>query len=49
MILPVYQRGNCQRFGKDRKGNQRFRCKDCGVTWVESQPKPLGDMRVDVA
>jgi transposase-like protein/IS1 family transposase len=36
--------------GKDRHGNQRFRCKLCGKTWVEVKPvKPLGDMRIDVA
>ena len=36
--------------GKDRHGNQRFRCKLCGKTWVEAKPvKPLGDMSVPVA
>lgn len=36
--------------GKDRHGNQRFRCKLCGKTWVEVRPaKPLGAMTVSVA
>jgi transposase-like protein/IS1 family transposase len=36
--------------GVDRHGNQRFRCKLCGKTWVEVKPvKPLGDMRIPVA
>ncbi len=35
-----------KKFGKDRKGNQRYRCLACGLTWTEAQPKPLGDMRV---
>src|SRR3954464_8070346 len=36
--------------GVDRHGNQRFRCKLCGKTWVEVKPvKPLGDMKVPVA
>src|SRR5260370_25094209 len=35
-----------KRFGRDRKGNQRFRCLVCGKTWIEQQPKPLGEMRI---
>jgi len=38
-----------KRHGKDRKGNQRFRCKDCGTTFAETAPKPLGNMRIDPA
>ncbi len=34
--------------GRDRKGNQRFRCLVCGKTWIEKQPKPLGAMIVPV-
>ena len=34
--------------GKSRKGEQRFRCKDCGRRWTEERPRPLGDMRVDL-
>ncbi len=32
------------KFGKDRKGHQRYRCATCKVTFIEPQPKPLGDM-----
>jgi transposase-like protein/IS1 family transposase len=44
---------NCQherkkRHGRDRNGNQRFRCLDCGKTWIEAVPRPLGAMRVPV-
>jgi transposase-like protein/IS1 family transposase len=35
-----------KRFGFDRKRNQRYRCQQCGKTWTERKPKPLGDMRV---
>ncbi len=36
--------------GKDRHGNQRFRCRMCGKTWVEVKPaKPLGNMYTEVA
>jgi transposase-like protein/IS1 family transposase len=37
-----------QKFGKDRKGNQRFKCSMCGKRWTEEQHKPLGEMRVPV-
>lgn len=37
-----------KRFGRDRKGNQRFRCQLCGKTWTEKQANPLGTMRVPV-
>lgn len=39
---------NCQivavKIGKDRKGNQRFRCNACRKTFAEPQDKPLGNM-----
>src|SRR4051794_1795479 len=39
---------NCQmkakKFGKDRKGNQRYRCNTCQKTFQEVQDKPLGSM-----
>ena len=28
--------------------NQRFRCKDCGKTWIEERNKPIGDMRISL-
>lgn len=34
--------------GRDRKGQQRWKCKDCGVCFTDYLPKPLGDMQVDV-
>jgi IS1 family transposase/transposase-like protein len=38
-----------KRFGFDRKRNPRVRCLTCGKTWTIQEPKPLGDMRVDVS
>jgi len=32
--------------GKDRKGNQRFRCAQCRKTFQELQGKPLDNMRI---
>lgn len=41
---------NCQikavKIGKDRKGNQRFRCNSCRKTFQEQQEKPLENMRL---
>ena len=37
-----------KRFGKDRKGNQRFRCRTCRKTFSERPERPLGDMRLPV-
>ena len=34
--------------GKDRKGQQRWKCKDCGVSWTVYKPKPFGKMKVNV-
>ncbi|MDQ3180035.1 MAG: hypothetical protein M3Q33_05900, partial [Acidobacteriota bacterium] len=39
---------NCEtqakRFGKDRKGTQRYRCNTCQKTFTEYQEKPLEGM-----
>lgn len=49
MIAPVCQHTRAKKFGKDRKGNQRFRCLDCGRTFVtEIAAKPLGEKRTPV-
>ncbi len=34
------------KIGKDRKGNQRFRCNQCRKTFAELQQKPLDNMRL---
>jgi transposase-like protein/IS1 family transposase len=36
-----------KRFGKDRKGNQRFRCLSCGKTFQEPRIKTLDNMSLD--
>lgn len=35
-----------KRFGKDRKGNQRFRCRTCRKTFSERPARPLGTMNL---
>lgn len=34
------------RWGKDRDGHQRYRCKACRKTFASRPPKPLGSMRL---
>ncbi|QEG34863.1 IS1 family transposase [Bythopirellula goksoeyrii] len=34
--------------GKDRLGNQRYKCKSCRTTFVSDETRPLGDMRIDL-
>lgn len=36
--------GLTKKFGKDRKGQQRYRCLTCTVTFIEPVEKPLGPM-----
>jgi transposase-like protein/IS1 family transposase len=48
MIVISCQHESKKKHGKDRRGNQRFRCLSCGKTWIEQGPKPLGDMRISM-
>jgi len=36
----------CKKFGSNRAGHQRFRCRQCSRTFTESGPHPLGDIRL---
>jgi len=36
----------CKRFGKNKAGHQRFRCRQCSRTFTDPGPRPLGDMRL---
>ena len=38
-----------QKFGRNRNGSARLRCKVCGKTFTEAQDKPLGKMQTPVA
>src|SRR5688572_3291651 len=49
MIALACDHSDSKRFGRDKAGNQRHRCKACGKTWIESAPKLLGDMRLPLA
>ncbi len=36
----------CKRFGTDRKGNQRFRCRQCNKTYSQITKKPISGMTI---
>jgi transposase-like protein/IS1 family transposase len=42
------QHENRKKYGRDRKGQQRWKCLDCGATFISDEQRPLGDMRVDL-
>ena len=48
MILAACQHESVKKHGKDRKGNQRYRCRLCGETWTDQGPKLLGNMRISM-
>ena len=48
MIAPACQHARRKKHGKDRKGQQRWRCPDCRKTFTSDQRRPLGDMRIDL-
>jgi IS1 family transposase/transposase-like protein len=48
VIVATCQHLSRKKHGRDRKGNQRYRCQICQATFTEQQPKPLGDLRLSV-
>jgi transposase-like protein/IS1 family transposase len=44
----VCAHGEFQKYGKTRKGEQRYRCSLCRHVGFDAQPNPLGKMRVPV-
>lgn len=44
MCCPLCQSEKTKKFGKDRKGNQRYCCLDCNKTFQHGRAKPLGEM-----
>ena len=41
-------RVEAKRHGRDRKGNQRYKCQQCSKTFLEPQDKPLGGMYLPI-
>ncbi|MDA1050634.1 MAG: hypothetical protein O3C40_09150 [Planctomycetota bacterium] len=48
MIATTCQHKRKTSKGRDRKGQQRWTCKDCGVCFTNYDPKPLGEMQVNL-
>lgn len=48
MVVSTCQHEQTQKYGKDRKGNQRLRCTLCGQTFAQETVRPLGSMRIDL-
>jgi IS1 family transposase/transposase-like protein len=48
MIVAACQHESSVRCGKDRKGNQRMKCNQCGKYFLAPTDKPLGDMRISM-
>lgn len=42
MTCSKCQYGTAKRFGFTKAGTARYRCRDCGATFTEPRPKPLG-------
>ena len=50
MIAPACPHKDSKKFGKDRHGNQRYRCQLCGCTWTAKKAaSPLEPMRIPVS
>lgn len=47
MITPACRHDQVKRHGRDRNGNQWYRCVLCGKTWSADKPKLFGEMRID--
>jgi len=48
MVVIVCQHEETQKHGKDRKGNQRYKCKACGATFSQMRPQPIGNLRISL-
>src|SRR3954471_1112695 len=48
MIVISCQHESKVRCGKDRKGNQRYKCNECGKYLLADEAKPLGTMRISM-
>jgi transposase-like protein/IS1 family transposase len=48
MIIAACTHEKSHKHGKDRQGNQRFKCALCGQTFVQQTAKPLGELRTSI-
>lgn len=48
MVVSSCQHLQVKKHGRDRKGNQRYKCTLCGQTFVKQTNKPLGNLRISL-
>ena len=48
MIVIACQHETRHKHGKDRQGNQRYKCAFCGSTFIDDTAKPLGELRTSM-
>ncbi len=48
MVVQTCQHEHTAKHGKDRNGNQRLKCKACGATFNQPEPRPLGNLRLSM-
>jgi transposase-like protein/IS1 family transposase len=46
MVISACNHEQTKKFGKDKRGNQRYRCLVCGKIMIDRSNRPLGDMRI---
>jgi IS1 family transposase/transposase-like protein len=46
MIAPACDHKRTLKWGRNRKGCQRHKCLECGLTWSEYRPHPIGSMKI---
>ncbi|HEX4143199.1 MAG TPA: IS1 family transposase [Pirellulales bacterium] len=49
MIAPICSHEKLTKHGRDRKGQQRWKCARCGQTVTRNMERPLGSMRIEMA
>lgn len=48
MIVKACAHSDRKKHGKDRKGQQRYKCRECGRTWTDAPRPLLSDMRIPI-
>lgn len=48
MVVQTCTHEETAKHGRDRKGNQRLRCKLCGATFAQPAARPLGSLRISL-
>ena len=46
IVITNCQHENRKKHGRDHKGQQRYRCLDCGKTFIDKESRPLGELRL---